>query len=508
MHISPDLVAQLGPDGFIGDGPFPDVPKDTLADLLGPRATARRISGWIFCAAPLSDGSMRVHGYKSLPKNTALADLIHKVEAEVAQTIPVAPRQQPQQQAEIGDKFKAASLFLASLPIKKRLPQLLFALRDQGLGGIVALGHIRQGRVHKTYFATRQDRKINDDFKTLIKQRKDDSLDLDLTARKLGGEKGTIFLPEDPDNGLAFFGVDLTPAVHSGLNDARDHFHLLTDVRPPRKYRRMLALTAAVCAVALYLMLPAPVYVSNFAEARASQSITMALPFGAFLEQTHVRPGQFLAEGEIAAVLRSPDIENGIAEQKVAFGLEQINGQDALNNGDIGALQLSEKRAEIALLRQKQLESRQALLTVTAPVASRVVTAIPDGDRGNFLPIGTAIVTLQPLQTFDLMIDIAPQDSARVQSGQTGHVFFRGLSDATYAFETLSEPFQVIAPDTGEQRSQVRARLMAEHQSDLLVGLSGYARINTRTAPRIVGLTRPIADYLRLQLWKHLGFTI
>ncbi len=482
----------------MGNGPFPDLTADELAKLRGDRPTARKLHGWIYCTAPVPGGQMLVHGYQSLPKGAALGDLIHYVETAARTAVP---------DENIAGKFGAASLFLAQLPAKKRLGQLLFALRDQGLTGIVAMAHIRQGKVKKTYFASQEDRKIKDDFATILAQGEDTSLDLELTAAKLGGQTANLLRPPDSQNGLAFLGVDLAPAILASLTDAQDHFHLLTDDTHKRKFTGIAALAAIFIGAAIYLAMPAPVYVSNFAESRARQSITMALPFGAFLETTNVRPGQLLEAGDVAAVLRSPELENGIAEQKVAYNLEVINGQDALNSGNIGALQLAEKRAEIAQLRQRQLESRQALLTVTAPTASRVVTALPDGDRGNFMPIGTAIVTLQPTQAFDLVIDIAPQDSVRVIPGQTGHVFFRGLSDETFGFEILSTPTQTLHPETNEMRHQVRARITDAQQSDLLVGLSGFAKIETRTAPRIVGLTRPVVDYVRLFLWKNLGFT-
>ncbi|QEE37548.1 efflux RND transporter periplasmic adaptor subunit (plasmid) [Octadecabacter sp. SW4] len=251
----------------------------------------------------------------------------------------------------------------------------------------------------------------------------------------------------------------------------------------------------------------APVYVSNFAQARPSQSVTIALPFGAFLEDTLVRPGDVLQSGEIAAILRSPEIENGIVEQTVTHSLELINAQDALNTGNLGEFQLAEKRAEIALLRRDQLQSQQQQLTVTAPSESRVVTALPQGERGNFLPTGSPVVALQPMSGFDVLIDVAPSDAALIEVGQTGHVFFRGLSDETFPLEVVSAPTQTTNPDTGETRTQVRARLMEAGQADLLVGLSGFARLEIRTAPRIVGLTRPLVDYMRLLAWKTLGFT-
>ncbi|MCF2872358.1 hypothetical protein L0664_14885 [Octadecabacter sp. G9-8] len=511
---NPDFEAVLDVDGLSGSGqeggrPLPTIENAQLDKLRGARPTAHKVDGWILCAAPLAAGVALVHGYRALPKGVALSDLIRHVESAARAQVTRPRTAQP----DAVDRLRDAAVAVSKMPRKKRIGQVLYAIRDAGLSGVAALAVIKNGRVKKIHFAAKSGVNVRDELRSVILNPKPDSdaIELDLIARSLGGASGTLYLPSDPDNGLAFFGVDLTAQAKDALERNGEFFAMLTELNPNTgRGARVLwgaGVLAVLAAVGVYLAMPAPVYVSNFAEARASQSVTVALPFGAFLEKSMVRPGQVLDAGEVAAVLRSPEIENGIAEQKVSYALEQINAQDALNAGDYGEFQLAEKRAEIALLLQQQLESRQAQLTVTAPVASRVVTALPDGDRGNFLSTGTPVVVLQPKAMFDLLIDVSDRDSALVQAGQSGHVFFRGLSDETYPFETLSTATLTTVPETGETRSVVRARILGADQSDLLVGLSGFAKIETRTAPRIVGLTRPLVDYIRLTLWKTLGFT-
>lgn len=513
-HPEPEFEAVLTADGFtpLAQSPAANIPHlavEQLDKLRGNRATAQKIDGWVLCAAPMPSGDRLVHGYRGLPKGATLSQLIRTVETAALAHTPAPATPLP----DDAEKLRQAALAVSSLPAKKRLGQLLYALRDAGFSGVEALAVIERGKARKLHFASKAAVNIRDELRAVIDQQdaEDAQVDLDLIAGSLGGTTGSLFMPHDPSNGVAFFGVDLTPAAKTALTSQQDFFGLLSEAKAKTGGTKRTAWAAvgvaALVAVGVYLAMPAPVYVSNFARAQASQSITVALPFGAFLEDSLVRPGQMLAQGEVAAVLRSPEIENGIAEQKVSYNLEKINAQDALNAGFYGEFQLAEKRAEIALLRQRQLESRQAQLTVTSPVDSRVVSALPEGDRGDFLSPGAPIVTLQPTSRFDVMIDLAPQDSALVQAGQTGHVFFRGLSDETFDLTVLSAATQIADPDTGEMRMMTRARLVDGDQADLLVGMSGFARIETRSAPRIVGLTRPIVNYVRLTLWKTLGFT-
>ena len=200
----PDFVARLGRSGLSGDGPLPEFSHDELAKLRGSRATAQKVSGWILTAAPISETEMLVYGYRALPKGVALTDLIRLVQQD-------AEQEKPSQ--DVSGRFGAASLFLARLPVKKRLPQLLYALRDQGIPGVAAMIHLRQGKIKRTYFASPEFRKIKDDLATMIAQDDGSDLDLRLTAQKIGGQSGRLLSPPDRDNGIAFFVTDPSPAA-------------------------------------------------------------------------------------------------------------------------------------------------------------------------------------------------------------------------------------------------------------------------------------------------------
>lgn len=508
MTPTPDFMACLGAKGFDPslDGEVPDLAGEQLTKLLGARPTAHKIDGWILCAAPITGGQSLVHGYRRLPKGVPLPDLIRAVETEARAHNAPAPE-------DATDRLRTAAQALSLMPPKKRMGQALYAIRDAGISGVAAMAHVNNGKITKLFFTNKSAVNTRDELGTVVEAPEDQDIntELDLIARSMGGTTGSLLRPTNPKNGLVFFGVDLSASHKSALTLSQDFFALLNDKTSAkgRTFGGLWGLLAAACVVAatVFLMLPAPVYVSNFAQARASQTMTISLPFGAFLEDTFVLPGDVLNAGDTAATLRSPEIENGIAEQTVTHSLELINAQDALNTGNLGEFQLAEKRAEIALLRLDQLQSQQQQLVVMAPLDSRVVTTLPEGERGNFLPIGSPVVTFQPTAAFDVLIDVAPADAALLEIGQTGHVFFRGLSDETFPLEIISAPTQTVNPDTGETRDQVRARLMTDGQADLLVGLSGFAKIETRTAPRIVGLTRPLVDYMRLLVWKTLGFT-
>ena len=352
VRPKPDFEALLGADGLesVGAGPLPAISAEHLDKLRAARPTAQKAEGWILCAAPLAAGLWMVHGYRGLPKGVALSDLIRTVEttaraqANNTKTIP----------NDAADRLREAAVALSKMPRKKRIAQALYAIRDTGLAGVTGLAVIKGGKVKKIHFATKSGVNVRDELRAAITNHTpdDESIELDLIASSLGGTSGTLFRPSDPDNGLAFFGVDLTAQTKEALEKNGAFFAMLTELNPKtgRGLRALwgAGLLAALIAVGFYLAAPAPVYVSNFAEARASQSVTVALPFGAFLENSLVRPGQMLEAGDIAAVLRSPEIENGIAEQKVSYALEQINAQDALNTGNYGEFQLAEKRPYVS----------------------------------------------------------------------------------------------------------------------------------------------------------------
>jgi hypothetical protein len=456
----------------------------------------------------MADGSILLHCYIALPKGLRLPEAIARV-TDAAALAPIDARSEPR-----ADPVAKAFATTFDLPDKIRPAHFLAGLADSGVHGVVAIATLSNGKMVKLWVHKQEFELSRDALAHVVKTKLEGGeveADLDLLAKTFGGGRMELLLPDMRDRGVALLTLDLDPDIRRHLEDRLVFLAALNSERPTKARKKglgkRLILASVLIAAAVYLAAPAPVYVSNFAITRATQAQVVALPFAAFLEDVAIRAGQMAQPGQVLIRLRSPVIEDGLAEQAIQRQLEEINAQEAIETGRVAEFQLAEKRKELASIREAQLAARASILTITADQAARVVSVQSQADKGMFLPEGTPVITLQTSEGFDVTIDVNPTDAALLAVGQTGNVQFRGVSTTLYPITVLSTPVQVEDPNSPTPVLQVKARIAAADQSDLVTGLNGFAKIDTGRAPRIVGLTRPLRDYIRVSLWKYLGFT-
>lgn len=512
MSLTPYASALLSASGDIdtlGSTNFPELTPDDKRAFFGSRPTARKINGVVVCAARVDNAQVLLHAHNDLPSDKTISDLVHEVLTNAAE------RARASKPADYSIQLRNAVAAAAAMPPRKRLRVFLDEFRDQGFKWLIAVAEYQNGSIKRITFTDRKRTGVKGELSIALASRLGNTkleeavLNEDLVAQKMGGQKLTITTGPNARNGLMLISLDLPANVDVFLDAHVAYLDLLAPFSKGGVLRGKaivrLTQAAALIALAVFLAAPAPVYVENVGKSRARESIVTSLPIPVFLDQAYVRPGQKLNRGDRAVLLRSPEIERAITEQKLTQSLEKINAQEALGEGNYAKVQLAEKRQEIARLKEEQLRERLALLNVTAPVDGIVTSIQSSGVSGSYLAAGTPILELQPTAAFEIDIDVAPFDGAIIKPGQKGVVYFRGSE--TYAFELVTGAVQVVDAESSQPRLQARARLLAKDQSKLLVGLSGYAKIDTGTSPRVYGLLRPAIEYVRLSAWKYLGLT-
>jgi hypothetical protein len=115
---------------------------------------------------------------------------------------------------------------------------------------------------------------------------------------------------------------------------------------------------------------------------------------------------------------------------------------------------------------------------------------------------------IQPDARFVSTLTVARVDAPLLRTGQTGSLWFRGISGQTWDFEIISAPMQRSDPTTREETLVVQARITGDDQSRLFAGLAGFARIETGQTIRIAALTRYAREYLRMKLWTWFDFQL
>ncbi|MFU8825766.1 biotin/lipoyl-binding protein, partial [Yoonia sp.] len=280
--------------------------------------------------------------------------------------------------------------------------------------------------------------------------------------------------------------------------------------KPPmaarRKYLRA-GLAVAGLALAVWLVLPAPLVVTATAVSEPRGAVAMALPVPGFVDAVQVRVGDRVMAGDPIARFRAPDLEEQIAALGIELTMEQVVAQTALSTNDYGAFLLSQQKIESATQRQARLQDRLAQLDMRADVAGRVVSAMGPDSTGRFVPMGETIAILQPEASFAVGLTVSRVDAPLLTRGQQGQVWFRGLSNRSWAIETETPVVLQNMGGNGEDQLTLQARVLDVDQQALFAGLAGFARIEVGQQVRARVLSRYATEWVRGKAWIWFGLT-
>lgn len=496
-----------------------------LPDLAGPRPAARKWGEGLLISAPVGSAGWVIWLFETMPDNTSLPELLKSVQKQSLQMVPPASAATSTDNPtkDMLDAVATAS----PAPKKNRIPLFLSNLLTNGAYGEPIVAKMRGGRAKKFWYSNKTHAEAVDEIRQILAAQSksatglivfkadetdQDTIDGALLCQKLGVATIAIQFSEHPKDGYAFVATNPKPGAENGLADAPALIDLLLRggkaTRPnPASWRRAL-LWLAVIGLSVFLAFPVPLKISSTGESIAASAVTAALPVGAYLDSTDVRPGDSVTKGDALATFRSPELEQQKAEEELNEMVESINAQDALARGNYAEFQLAEQRGNIATLRLEQISEKIDQLSVVAPVSGRVIDALPIGMRGRFIQPGTSVAEIQDNEKFDLLIEVAGLDAPLITIGQVGQVYFRGLSDEIYAIDVVTKPVLRQDQNSGETYLELRVSITDGDQSKLLVGLSGFAKIETGQEPNIVALTRYAVEYVRLFAWKYLGLHV
>ena len=271
---------------------------------------------------------------------------------------------------------------------------------------------------------------------------------------------------------------------------------------------RMPLVGCIVLGFIIFSLLPAPFRVSATVFTEPKEAIISSLETNAVLEQVFVSPGDDIKKGDLIASLRSADLESQLADAKLQLSVEDLEGKAALADNQYGSFVISEQRKEIEVARIAMLERRIEALQVKATEDGSIISAIPAGRAGSFINQGVEIAKLQPTNGFRAAMDFNKIDAPLIKAGQIGTAFFRGAS--TENFDLVVEHPVALTPteDGTDFRLISRAVILDTSNTDLIVGLSGFAKVDVGQKPRIMIWSRFVREFVREKLWIYLNLKI
>lgn len=504
----------------LGDLP-PEDERRSLADMLQERPAARRHGGGMAISVPLPRGKWCVWLLSDVPGLTALAPLLAKIQALCTTLVGIG-------QANVtagGDFVPLLGARLAGPCRRTRdfVTVLSTALVEAGEAAGLAVFVLRNGRVQRIWGGDSRVAQSTDLLSNLIGARlqagepsgrmvRGDAqpgtgVEVGLILDRLGADFLHLLLPARGE-GYGAIVIDAADPPGRGALEVPALMQIARPLRvgvPQAHPLRRYALWALAVAGTLFLLWPVPAKITVSGVAVPAHSVVAALPADATLQAMLVRVGDNVTKGQPVAHFASQQLSEQLSQEQLNIVVEELNVQAAMAKNDYGAAQLAGQRREIARTRHRQIEERIARLDVVAPADGRVISALGQNATGAGFPAGHEVVAVQTDTAFLMALTPSRVDARRIGTDMTGTARFRGLSGEDFDVQVLTPPALVRDAASASERMEVTARLNGKGSNRLMAGLTGYARLEGKTSPRILGLSHYLIEYLRTWTWTWLG---
>lgn len=239
------------------------------------------------------------------------------------------------------------------------------------------------------------------------------------------------------------------------------------------------------------------------ATARIEGSIQRALvaPENGYLQHAYVRAGDKVKAGQVLAELADEELQLEIRRWQSELAQHENNYNSALAQSDrvqmvINGSKAEEARTQLALAEQKLSRSH-----ITAPFDGVIIKGDLKQLLGAPVQRGDTLLTIAPIESFRLMIEVDERDIAEVSLKKSGKVALISLPGNALPFEVISITPAAISK---EKRNffEVEAKLTTTNAITLRPGLEGIAKIQAGKRPLIWTLTHRVIEWAKITLWK------
>ncbi|WP_283180148.1 hypothetical protein [Gemmobacter sp. 24YEA27] len=498
-----------------------------MVDLLQERPAARKHGRGMVISVPLPGAHWCIWVLESVPALAGIGPMLARAQA-ISGGLAGYGASQARPVAQKGPELAALALALKA-PVRRAESVVQFLgerLVEAGEGSGLAIFTLKGERVAKIWASDSGIAAASDLIRNLLPRAigvadnnplhfdlgtdAQGALEAGLILERLGRKSLTLLPPAQPGGyGAVLFDTEsadqgMAPAIPALMQ----LIHPLRLQAKSARWRWMKPLGwAAAALLALFLAWPVPERITLTGVATPEHSVIAALSSDAVLEEMLVRVGDQVGEGQPMARFRSTTLSEQAAQERLNISVEELNAQAAMAKNDYGAVRLHESRRQIAEARLAEVQRRIDQLVILAPAAGRVISALPPHATGGSFTTGREVAQIQTGSDFVMVLTPSTGDARRLTTGMKGSAMFRGLSDAEYRVTVISPPALVRNSQTGTDHLELIARI-DPGDDRLLAGLTGYARLEGETTPRILGLTHYLTEYARTTLWTYLGLRL
>jgi RND family efflux transporter MFP subunit len=272
-----------------------------------------------------------------------------------------------------------------------------------------------------------------------------------------------------------------------------------TLVGPGHPGAKLIALVAAF-VVLLFSVVSGTYRVAAKTAVEGAVQRVMAAPFDGYIQESAVRAGDTVREGDVLARLDDRDLK--LEQQRLTSEREQLvrKQRQAL---------AAKERATVAVL-AAQIDQADAALSLVADRLARASFIAPfdgvvvSGDLSQLLgtPVeqGKMLFQVAPLDAYRVILEVDERDIAEVAVGQAGELTLSGIPNRHMDF-TVRQITPVSTTQEGRNFFRVEAHLESPSER-VRPGMEGVGKVLVGDRKLIWIWTHSLVDWLRLFAWK------
>ncbi|WP_186510889.1 HlyD family efflux transporter periplasmic adaptor subunit [Caenimonas sedimenti] len=265
-----------------------------------------------------------------------------------------------------------------------------------------------------------------------------------------------------------------------------------------RKTRPLLF--AGVALAAALLAVPVPWRVSAPAKLEGSVQRAVVAATDGFLQQSNVRPGDRVREGQVLAELASQDLELERRRRESEVQHHETSYRAAQARYDRTLMVASQAKAAEASAMLSLAEAQLQRAKVTAPFDGIVIKGDLTQTLGAPVQRGEVLMVLAPDEGYRLMLEVDETDIRALSPGQRGDLVLSAQPGTVLPF-IIRRIVPVATAADGRNFFEVEAQLQGKPAA-LRPGLSGVAKVETGTRSIASLLTYRAWNWLRVAWWR------
>ncbi len=198
--------------------------------------------------------------------------------------------------------------------------------------------------------------------------------------------------------------------------------------------RRRLAVTAAVIGLLLLalLIVPWPGGVSAWGVVDYEPLSIVRIRSPGFVEQVHVQPGQLVEPGQLLVSIENPQTRLELAQLDLAIEQSRVRSRMLHSEQNVVQYQVEQKNCLSLEQQRAELLQRTEGLTIRAPSRGHVIGRNLESLKGQYLPMGTEILSVGNEEHKQIRLSVAQRDADHFlqQIGSLLRIRIKGHSGA------------------------------------------------------------------------------